>query len=315
LNPSKKNFSKKDSFFFQSSSNEFSVVGFGNFFSYYRVMNNENKKEYARVLTIAGSDSGGGAGIQADLKTFSALGCYGMSAISALTAQNTVGVSGIHDVPADFIVDQINAVFDDIGVDAIKTGMLHRPEVIQKISCILKERDITNLVVDPVMVAKSGDKLLLDEAIAALKEELIPLATVLTPNIPEAEMLLDRRLDSSKDLAQAAKDLCGLGPQAAVVKGGHLKDNVSDDWLFIKKTERIGLAIQLHCERIETNNLHGAGCSFSAAIASFLALGNTIEHATNLSREFITGAITAGSHFKLGHGNGPIKHFYKFWNS
>lgn len=278
-------------------------------------MNNENKKEYARVLTIAGSDSGGGAGIQADLKTFSALGCYGMSAISALTAQNTVGVSGIHDVPADFIVDQINAVFDDIGVDAIKTGMLHRPEVIQKISCILKERDITNLVVDPVMVAKSGDKLLLDEAIAALKEELIPLATVLTPNIPEAEMLLDRRLDSSKDLAQAAKDLCGLGPQAAVVKGGHLKDNVSDDWLFIKKTERIGLAIQLHCERIETNNLHGAGCSFSAAIASFLALGNTIEHATNLSREFITGAITAGSHFKLGHGNGPIKHFYKFWNS
>jgi hydroxymethylpyrimidine/phosphomethylpyrimidine kinase len=192
--------------------------------------------------------------------------------------------------------------------------MLHRPEVIQKTAQLLKSRGVSSLVVDPVMFAKSGDKLLLDEAISALKEELIPLATVLTPNIPEAEMLLDRQLDSSKDLAQAAKDLCDLGPQAVVVKGGHLKDNVSDDWLFIKKNERIGIAIQLHCKRIGTNNLHGAGCSFSAAIASFLALGNTIEHAIKLSREFITGAITAGSQFKLGNGNGPIMHFYKFWN-
>ena len=270
-------------------------------------------KPKSKILIIAGSDSSGGAGIQADLKTFSALGCYGMSAISALTAQNTVGVLGIHDVPTSFIIDQMNAVFDDIGVDAVKTGMLHRPEVIQKTAQILKNRDVSSLVVDPVMFAKSGDKLLLDEAISALREELIPLATVLTPNIPEAEMLLDRRLDSSKDLAQAAKDLCDLGPQAVVVKGGHLKDKISDDWLFIKKTERIGVAVQLHCERVKTNNLHGAGCSFSAAIASFLALGNSIEHAVNLSREFITGAITAGSQFKLGKGNGPIMHFYKFW--
>jgi hydroxymethylpyrimidine kinase/phosphomethylpyrimidine kinase len=295
--------------------NNFSVVGFVSFFSYYSMMDSSSKKEYTRVLTIAGSDSGGGAGIQADLKTFSSLGCYGMSAISALTAQNTVGVSGIHDIPTNFIVDQMNAVFDDIGVDAVKTGMLHRPEVIQKVAQVLKSRGVSSLVVDPVMFAKSGDKLLLDEAISALKEELIPLATVLTPNIPEAEILLDRRLDSSKHLAQAAKDLCNLGPQAVVVKGGHLKDNVSDDWLFIKKTERIGVAVQLHCKRIETNNLHGAGCSFSAAIASFLALGNTIEHAIKLSREFITGAITAGSDFKLGNGNGPIMHFYKFWKS
>lgn len=300
------------------------MVGFRCFFSYYSIMEDSNKKEYAmddsnekkyaRVLTIAGSDSGGGAGIQADLKTFSALGCYGMSAISALTAQNTVGVSGIHDVPTNFIVDQMNAVFDDIGVDAVKTGMLHRPEVIQKVAQALKSRNVSNLVIDPVMFAKSGDKLLLDEAISALREELIPLATVLTPNIPEAELLLNRRLDSSKDLAQAAKDLCDLGPQAVVVKGGHLKDNISDDWLFIKKTERIGVAVQLHCKRIDTNNLHGAGCSFSAAIASFLALGNSIEHSVNLSREFITGAITAGSDFKLGKGNGPIMHFYKFWD-
>lgn len=276
-------------------------------------MNNNKKKEYARVLTIAGSDSGGGAGIQADLKTFSALGCYGMSAISALTAQNTVGVSGIHDIPTKFIIEQINTVLDDIGVDAVKTGMLHRPEVIQKISANLKTRDISNIVVDPVMFAKSGDKLLMDEAISALKEELIPLATVITPNILEAEMLLNRQLESSKDLAQAAKDLCDLGPEAVIVKGGHLKDNNSDDWLFIKKTERIGISVQLPCQRVDTNNLHGAGCSFSAAIASFLALGNNIEHAAKLSREFITGAITAGSEYKLGKGNGPIMHFYKSW--
>ncbi len=276
-------------------------------------MDDDNKKEYARVLTIAGSDSGGGAGIQADLKTFSALGCYGMSAITALTAQNTVGVSGIYDVPADFIVKQINVVLDDIGVDSVKTGMLHRPEVIQKISAILKSRHISSIVVDPVMFAKSGDKLLLDEAISALKEELIPIATVLTPNIPEAEMLLNRQLDSSKDLGQAAKDLCDLGPKAVVVKGGHLKNNTSDDWLFIKKTEQIGVSVQLTSERIDTNNLHGAGCSFSAAIASFLALGNNIEHSAKMSREFITGAIACGSHFKLGKGNGPIMHFYKSW--
>jgi hydroxymethylpyrimidine/phosphomethylpyrimidine kinase len=272
-------------------------------------------KEYTRVLTIAGSDCGGGAGIQADLKTFSALGCYGMSAISALTAQNTLGVTGIHDISSEFIVDQINAVLDDIGTDAIKTGMLHRPEIIQKVSSALKSHNVSNLVVDPVMFAKSGDKLLLDEAISALKEELIPLATVLTPNIPEAEALLGRKLESSDALPQAAEDLCALGPQAVIVKGGHLKDSLSDDWLFVNNANFKNKKLKLPGKRVDTENLHGAGCSFSAAIASFIALGKDIETAAQLSRDFISKAIEGGSHYKLGKGKGPVLHFYKHWNS
>ncbi len=266
-------------------------------------------KAYKRVLTIAGSDSGGGAGIQADLKTFSALGCFGMSAITALTAQNTTAVTGIYPVNAEFVAKQIDAVISDIGVDAVKIGMLNTPDVIKAIAEKLKEYDVRNIVLDPVMVAKSGDKLLQDESINALKEEIIPLARVITPNIPEAEVLTGDNIIAREDLEKSAKKLLKLGPEAVLVKGGHFEDQESPDCLMMKD----GKIIWLEAQRINSPNTHGTGCTTSSAIAAFLAQGMELENAVRSAKDYIHSAIIAGSKYKIGHGHGPVHHFHKLW--
>jgi hydroxymethylpyrimidine/phosphomethylpyrimidine kinase len=269
-------------------------------------------KKYYRALTIAGSDSGGGAGIQADLKTFSALGCYGMSAITALTAQNTVAVTGIYEVDAQFVGCQIDAVLDDIGVDAVKIGMLSSPEIIAVVAERLRRYGIDNVVLDPVMVAKSGDKLLREEAVLALKEELFPLASIITPNIPEAEVLTGQPITCRADLMTAALLLAEMGPRAVLVKGGHLTDTGSDDFL-LEKTKDSPLEHWYESPRIASGNTHGTGCTLSSAIAAYLAKGETMRDAVAKAKEYITGAIDAGAAYKLGEGHGPVHHFYEFW--
>ncbi|MEM7131216.1 MAG: bifunctional hydroxymethylpyrimidine kinase/phosphomethylpyrimidine kinase [Chloroflexota bacterium] len=267
-------------------------------------------KTYHRALTIAGSDSGGGAGIQADLKTFSALGCYGMSVLTALTAQNTVAVTAIHSVPTDFIADQIDAVMADIGVDAVKIGMLHSPEVIEAVVNRLRHHQAQNIVLDPVMVAKSGDKLLQDEAVDALAHLLVPYATLITPNLPEAAVLLGRNIEQETDMEVACYDLAKLGPEAVLLKGGHLKGEQSSDLLYISATDQL---YRFHSPRIETRNSHGTGCTLSSAITAYLARGNTLHDAVSQAKNFITEAIEAGANYKLGQGHGPVHHFYQFW--
>ena len=267
-------------------------------------------KTYGRVLTIAGSDSGGGAGIQADLKTFAANGCYGMSVITALTAQNTQGVAGIHPVPVDFVARQLDAVLSDIGVDAVKIGMLFSPELIETVARKLKEYRIARIVLDPVMVAQSGDKLLRDDAVAALKSHLIPLAEVLTPNIPEAEVLLGRKIAAFDEMSDAARTLARLGCRNVLVKGGHLEGAASDDSLYLGSAARI---VRLPCVRVDTRNNHGTGCTLSSAIAACIAKGDDVETAVRRAKEYITGAIRAGAAYRLGHGHGPVHHFWKYW--
>jgi len=271
---------------------------------------NVSAKKYCRVLTIAGSDSGGGAGIQADLKTISANGCYGMSVVTALTAQNTVGVSGIHPVPVDFVRQQMEAVLTDIGTDAIKIGMLFSPELIQCVADQLRRFKVNNIVLDPVMVATSGDKLLQDDAIEALKEYLIPLADIITPNLPEAEVLLGRKVNTQDVIEQAAAELTDLGCSNILIKGGHLEGEESDDLLYLGDEKR---NVVLHGWRVVTDNTHGTGCTLSSAIASFMACGEPIEEAVRLAKEYITGAIISGADYRIGNGHGPVHHFYKFF--
>ncbi|MCS6989966.1 MAG: bifunctional hydroxymethylpyrimidine kinase/phosphomethylpyrimidine kinase [Chloroherpetonaceae bacterium] len=266
-------------------------------------------KHYARLLSIAGSDSGGGAGIQADLKTFSALGAFGMSAIAALTAQNTLAVTAIHPVPPDFLQKQIEAVFDDIGVDAVKIGMLATPELIAVVADTLARYGAKNIVLDPVMVAKSGDKLLQDNAIEALRTRLLPLATVITPNLPEASVLLGRRVSAESEMEQAAKDLRSLGAKNVLLKGGHLRSDKSADLLVAES----GKCLWFEAERIETQNLHGTGCTYSSAIATFLGKGYALENAIAAAKQYITDAIRFGARYRLGGGHGPVHHFYKHW--
>lgn len=264
------------------------------------------------ALTIAGSDSGGGAGIQADLKAFSALGVYGTSVITALTAQNTREVRAIHDVPPAFIADQLNTVLDDIQVDAIKIGMLSRPETIEIIAAILRQRGLTNIVLDPVMVAKSGDKLLADESVDALRRELLPLATLITPNLPEASVLLDiqEAADTAAMQAQAAQ-LLALGPQSVLIKGGHLADSASDESadLLLNGSE----ALWLPAKRIATRNTHGTGCTLSSAIAAGLAKGLNVRAAVEEAKAYVTGAIAAADRLQVGAGHGPTHHFHAWW--
>ena len=271
---------------------------------------NGPQKKYCRVLTIAGSDSGGGAGIQADLKTISANGCYGMSVITALTAQNTVGVPAIHPVPIDFVQQQMEAVLTDIGTDAVKIGMLFSPELIERVADQLRRFNVRNIVLDPVMVATSGDTLLQDAAIDALKKYLLPLADIITPNLPEAGVLLSREIKTLAALEQAAAELADLGCRNILVKGGHLQDEESDDLLYLGDEER---SVVLSGRRVETRNTHGTGCTLSSAIASFMARGKGIEEAVRLGKEYITGAIIAGAEYRIGHGHGPVHHFYKFF--
>jgi hydroxymethylpyrimidine/phosphomethylpyrimidine kinase len=268
-------------------------------------------KSYFRALTIAGSDSGGGAGIQADLKTFAAHGCFGMSAITALTAQNTQVVTGIVPVPPEFIAQQMDAVLDDIGVDAVKIGMLHSPEVIKAVAQKLVEKKCPDIVLDPVMISKSGDKLLQDDAVSALKKYLIPLAAIITPNLPEASVLLDRPVETLKDMHHAVKDLARLGCDNILLKGGHLADNNSCDMLYQREDDTI---IELQAARINTPNSHGTGCTLSSAIAANLAKGVALETAVKNAKNYIIGALKAGANYKTGKGHGPVHHFYNLWS-
>jgi hydroxymethylpyrimidine/phosphomethylpyrimidine kinase len=250
------------------------------------------------ALTIAGSDSGGGAGIQADLKTFAALGVHGTSAITAITAQNTVTVTEIFALPVSLVVAQIDAVVIDIGVQAAKTGMLASPEIIEAVATAIEAHRIRNLVVDPVMVAKGGAKLLRDDAIDALRTRLLPLAAVITPNLPEAEVLLGRRIRSIEERKEAARDLVSLGPRAAVVKGGHAEGAAID--IFWDGSEMVFL----HAARVQTTNTHGSGCVFSAAIAAGLAKGLDPLEAVRQAKKFITAAIEHS--LEIGRGHGPV---------
>lgn len=267
-------------------------------------------KTYRRALTIAGSDSGGGAGIQADLKTFAALGCYGMSVITALTAQNTVAVTGIHPVPPEFIAQQIDAIMEDIGVDAVKIGMLHSSAVIRTVAERLAHYGVSNVVVDPVMVAKSGARLLQEEAVEALRDLLIPLATVLTPNLPEAAMLLQKPIGERKDMEDACRELARLGPAAVLLKGGHLPGGSSPDLLYCRNNDTW---LTLETARVETPNTHGTGCTLSSAIAAYLASGCGIEEAVKRAKAYITSALKAGASYRLGRGHGPVHHFHAYW--
>ncbi len=270
----------------------------------------ENIRTYCRVLTIAGSDSGGGAGIQADLKTFSALGCYGMTAITALTAQNTQGVAGIHAVPPSFAAQQLEAVFTDIGADAVKIGMLYSAELIEVVAEQLVKHGARNIVLDPVMVAQSGDRLLRDDAVEALKSHLMPLASVATPNLPEAAVLLGSDAVTDQELASIARELAAFGSRSVLVKGGHKDGRDSTDMLYLTEEDRL---VVLEGERIDTRNNHGTGCTLSSAIAAFLARGNHIETAAQQAKEYITRAIQAGAAYRLGSGHGPVHHFFDHW--
>jgi hydroxymethylpyrimidine/phosphomethylpyrimidine kinase len=256
----------------------------------------------SKALTIAGSDSGGGAGIQADLKTFQELGAYGMSAITAVTAQNTLGVHGVYPVSIEGIVQQIDAIGEDLGTDALKTGMLFSDEVIEAVSERIHHYGWENIVVDPVMIAKGGAKLLQDEAIRALKEKLLPLTSVITPNIPEAEVLTEMKISSLDDRRKAAKQLMGMGAKAVVIKGGHADDKEVIDLFFDGTT-----CEELMSPRIETLHTHGTGCTFSAAITAQLANGMTMRDAVLTAKEFIRAAIEDG--LGIGGGHGPTNHW------
>ncbi len=264
-------------------------------------------QRYLRVLSIAGSDSGGGAGIQADLKTFSALGCYGMTAISALTAQNTQGVTGIHGVPPAFLKAQLQAVLDDIGSDAVKIGMLHSPEVVEVVAWAIDHYQLRNVVLDPVMVATSGDRLMASETVQVLVRELFPRATVITPNLDEAALLLGRdvrELASVDALNEAATALLALGAPAVLLKGGHLPGDEVVDVLALPD----GTRQHLHAQRIATPNGHGTGCTLSSAIACYLAQRMPLSLAVGRAREYILNAIAAGAHVRTGQGAGPLNH-------
>jgi len=261
------------------------------------------------ALTIAGSDSSGGAGIQADLKSFAAVGVYGASAITALTAQNTRGVSGIHPVPAAFVSAQIDAVFSDLAVDAVKIGMVAQAETIAAIADGLKRWAPRHIVLDPVMVATSGDRLLAAEAVDALKILLFPLASLITPNLPEAAALLNEQVASNEaDVERQGRRLLAMGCRAVLVKGGHGHGTESIDYLI--DAER---SIALSASRITTANTHGTGCSLSSAIAAGLAKGETLETAARHAKAWITDAIAAADRFAVGHGHGPVHHFHKYY--
>jgi hydroxymethylpyrimidine/phosphomethylpyrimidine kinase len=267
-------------------------------------------KTYHRALTIAGSDSGGGAGIQADLKTFSALGCYGMSVITALTAQNTRAVTAIHGLPPDFITRQLDAVLSDLGADAVKVGMLHAPEIIDAVADGLQRHGAVNIVVDPVMVAKSGDALLQNDAVDALRTRLIPMADLITPNLPEASVLLDRPVTRAEDMPGAAGDLAALGCRAVLLKGGHLGADESLDVLYLGDTRQL---ISLPAPRVATPNTHGTGCTLSSAVAAGLAAGRPMADAVHAAKDYITQAIRSAADYGIGGGHGPVHHFHAWW--
>lgn len=257
------------------------------------------------VLTIAGSDTCGGAGIQADIKTFSALGTYGMSVITAVTVQNTQGVFGCQDITPDIIKGQIDAIFTDIEVSAVKIGMVSQIETIKAISEKLKQYHAKNIVLDPVMISKSGFDLMQPEAKQTLINELIPLAYVITPNLPEAEVITGTHIENIEDMKRAAKTIHDMGAKNVLIKGGHLENDATD--IFFDGTNYIAL----EGERIQTKNTHGTGCTLSSAIAANLAKGKTAEQSVKVAKEYITMAITHA--LNIGKGVGPTNHFYDLY--
>lgn len=270
------------------------------------------EKSYKRVMTIAGSDPSGGAGVQADIKTISALGCFATSAIVAVVDENTVGVTGVHPIPADFVVGQIHSILDDIGTDAVKIGMLHSSELIRAVRRTLDEYpSLRDIVLDPVMVATSGDPLLEADAVTTLREVLIPRARVITPNIPEAELLLGSKIGSQDQLPDAARELASLGA-SVLLKAGHLAATETElvDIFYNVETGRL---TRLAAPRIDTRNTHGTGCTLSSAFASQLALGKPLDEAAAAAKAYIAAAIAAGSRYRIGRGHGPVHHFHALW--
>ncbi|MGA7669113.1 MAG: bifunctional hydroxymethylpyrimidine kinase/phosphomethylpyrimidine kinase [Nitrolancea sp.] len=259
----------------------------------------------AKAMTIAGSDSGGGAGIQADLKTFAALGVYGSSIVTAITAQNTVGVTAVHEVPSDVVRVQIDAVMSDIGADAVKTGMLFSSAIIREVAGAVRRHHIDRLVVDPVMVAKSGDRLLREDSIGAVVEDLLPLTYVVTPNIPEAEVLTGLDIAGEDDMIEAARAIHARGARYVVVKGGHLSGDAIDIVFDGGSIER------LRSPRVETLHTHGTGCTFSAAIAARLAAGRDALEAISEAKAYLHGALVDA--YEIGAGHSPVHHFYRLW--
>ena len=271
---------------------------------------NSQFKTYKKVLSIAGSDSGGGAGIQADLKTISALRCYGMTAITSLTAQNTQGVSKVFPLPASFVSDQIRSVIEDIGVDAIKIGMLHSLQVIEEVSKTLRDYKIKNIVLDPVMVSQNGDKLIENDAIQAIANLLFPLSKIMTPNLHEAEAFLSRQgIDSQSEMEKASKELLkkSLG-SALLLKGGHLTSQKGHDLLHMKEK-----FYWFESPEVKTKNTHGTGCTLSSAIACHLAHDYDLIESIKLSKKYIESALIEGKVYSIGKGHGPPHHFFKYW--
>ena len=256
-------------------------------------------------MTIAGSDSGGGAGIQADLKTFAALGVYGTSVLTAITAQNTQRVAAVLELPPEMVAAQIDAVVSDIGADAVKTGMLSSAAIIEVVAEKVREYKLPNLVVDPVMVAKSGDRLLREDAVLALKEKLLPLALVVTPNLPEAEVLVGHAVDSFDDMRRAAEEVVALGATTVVIKGGHREGPAVDLFYDGRSFHEFAAA------RVDTNSTHGTGCTFASAIAAGLAKGSDVRGAVAMAKAYVTKALQHA--YPVGHGHGPVHHFFRFW--
>ena len=267
-------------------------------------MNPSATHEYTRVLSIAGSDSGGGAGIQADLKTFAALGCFGMTAITAITAQNTTGVRAIHAPPADMLQQQIDAVVEDIGVHAVKIGMLHAADSVDGGHQSICKYSLKHVVLDPVMVATSGALLIQTSAVDALIQKLFPVVTLITPNLDEASHLVQRPLHTEEDMLSAAQQLRSMGAPAVLIKGGHLQSDVVSDLLLTDNNT----PHWIRAPRVQTHNTHGTGCTLSSAIAAQLALGHPLLEAVQHAHAFIRLSLQAGAHVLTGHGSGPLNH-------
>lgn len=266
------------------------------------------KKKYPIVFSIAGSDPSGGAGIQADIKTISAIGAYAATAITAVVDENTHSVSGIYPVPTDFVLGQIDSVITDIGADAIKIGMLHSPELIRVLAKKIQTYGVKHIVLDPVMVATSGDSLMKQGLAEALKSDLLPLATIITPNIPEAEQLLQRSILTKEDMYVAVRDLADQFSTSVLLKSGHLQGDVLTDLFYNQESKSIE---ELSSPRIDTKNTHGTGCTLSSAIATYLALGNSLSESVSFAKEYIYQAIRLGANYEIGKGNGPVNHFWQ----
>lgn len=266
-----------------------------------------NQMKYNTVLTIAGSDSGGGAGIQADIKAISAMGCFATSAITAITAQNTLGVDAVHPVPLDILAAQIDAVLSDIGTDAIKIGMLHSAEVASLVADKIEQYGITNVVLDPVMVSTSGHKLIEDNAIEIMKNRLIPLARVITPNLPEAEILSGCTITAQQEFPQIATLLSHNNSTSVLLKAGHLNGDTLTDYFYNAED---GTMTLLPSKRVDTRNTHGTGCTLSSALAAALARGESLTEAAISAKRYIEQAIITGAKYDIGHGHGPVNHFF-----